>query len=54
MAEDTFRTEMPENTISLDDLLSIDKKNCAVSYEELKWVKVTFYLIKIIFSARAL
>ena len=53
-SDSSKKSKEPENTISLDDLLSIDKKNCAVSSEKLKWVKVTFYLIKIIFCARAL
>jgi hypothetical protein len=35
---------------SFDDLLSVDKKNCAILYEELKWFKVNMSPCKIVFK----
>lgn len=44
------KQDSSEKEPTLDDLLIIDKKNCSIPYEELKWFKVTFSPTKIIFK----
>jgi len=49
-ADSSKKKKESKDTPPLDDLLSIDKKNCAIPYEELTWFKLTKSPCKIIFK----